>query len=363
MDEAGKTLENLGAFGGWKNNIGSLNTTKGYKVNVTGASTLSLEGAPVQLPYDVVLITGWNIISYPSTAIQDAKAVVQALIDAGKLKKVMDEAGKTIENLGAFGGWKNNIGNFVPGRGYKVNVTANCTLTIPAGGNKSAVIVPEVLASSHFISAFKGYGTDHNNVNLINLQSSGLQAEDQIGVFDGNLCVGSATLGVEQLADGTINIPTSANDELGETPNGFTEGHLIKLVLFRKGQTYPLKLETSQGNPNFEKNGSLIAKVSLADLTNIQITEISDQFKCYPNPFSDEITIEIQTVGESKLMVEIYNMTGQRIKNLYSGTNNGKLVLKWNGTNDSGQKVVPGVYLCMVNGQSKRMIFEGEKRK
>jgi flagellar hook assembly protein FlgD len=54
-------------------------------------------------------------------------------------------------------------------------------------------------------------------------------------------------------------------------------------------------------------------------------------------------------------------MAGQRIKNLYSGTNNGKLTLKWDGTNNSGQKVTPGVYLCKVNGQSKQVIFEGGK--
>ena len=106
MDEAGKTLENFGAFGGWKNNIGNLNTANGYKVNVSSAATHTLTGFAVQLPMDLTLNTGWNIISYPSGSTQDAKALVQSLIDAGKLKKVMDEAGKTIENFGAFGGWK-----------------------------------------------------------------------------------------------------------------------------------------------------------------------------------------------------------------------------------------------------------------
>ena len=96
MDETGKTIENFGAFGGWKNNIGNLTATEGYKVNITAASTLSLEGTPVNLPLDISLNTGWNIISYPCATIQDAKALVQSLIDACKLTKVMDETGKTI---------------------------------------------------------------------------------------------------------------------------------------------------------------------------------------------------------------------------------------------------------------------------
>jgi len=361
MDEAGKTLENLGAFGGWKNNIGSLNSTKGYKVNVTATSTLSLEGAQVQLPFDIALNTGWNIISYPSTSIQDAKAVVQSLIDAGKLKKVMDEAGKTIENLGAFGGWKNSIGNFMPGKGYKVNVTASCTLTIPASGNKSAVVIPELLASEHFKPVFAGNGTDHMNIHLVNLQKIGTQVGDEIGIFDGKLCVGSATIGAEHMMDGSISIPASANDELTKSVNGFNQGHSVELRLFRGIQTYMLSIEKLSGPELFEKNGSLLAQGNLNDLTGLQVNKNTAQFKCYPNPFAQEITIEVQNPKLTKITVEIYNMAGQRIKNLYKGADNRIVILKWNGTNDSGQKVAPGAYLCKVNELSKQLIFEGAK--
>jgi len=362
MDETGKTIENFGAFGGWKNNIGNLNTTKGYKVNVNATSTLSLEGTPVPLPLDIALNTGWNIIAYPCLTTQDAKALVQSLIDSGKLKKVMDESGKTIENFGAFGGWKNNIGNFVPGKGYKVNVNVNCTLTIPATTAKAATIVPEVIASTHFAKVFKGNGTDHMSINLVNLQASGLVAGDEIGIFDGKQCVGSATVGTEQLIAGTISIPASANDEMSETANGFTSGHPVELQLYRANQTYQLNSTKLDGNESFEKNGSLFVQANANDLTTVQIIDNSALFKCYPNPFTSEITIEVQNLSQAEVTVEIYNMTGQRIKNLFKGTNNGNLVLKWNGSNDSGQQVAPGVYLCKVNGQSKQVIFEGGKR-
>jgi len=362
MDETGKTLENLGAFGGWRNNIGNLSSTEGFKVNVTAASTLLIEGTPVPLPFDITLNTGWNIISYPATTVQDAKALFQSLIDAGKLKKVMDETGKTLENLGAFGGWRNNIGNFIPGKGYKVNVTAGCTLTIPAGGNKSAVVIPELLASSHFKPVFTGNGTDHMNIHLVNLSASGLQAGDEIGVFDGNLCVGSATIGPEQLIAGSISIPASANDELSKTGNGFTLGDPVKLQLYRAGQTFELNIEKLNGNESFEKNGSLFAQLTVDHLTGIPGSDNTALFNCYPNPFTQEITIEVLDTEQSEITVKIYNMAGQRIKNLYNGTNNGNLILKWNGTNDSGQKVAPGMYLCKVNGQSQQVIFEGERK-
>ena len=97
MDESGKAIENFGAFGGWRNNIGNLVFTEGYKVNVTGACNLNLEGTPVQSPSSISLSPGWNIISYPNSLQQDAMALFQPLIDQNKLKKVMDETGKSIE--------------------------------------------------------------------------------------------------------------------------------------------------------------------------------------------------------------------------------------------------------------------------
>lgn len=362
MDESGKSIENFGAFGGWKNNIGNLNTIKGYKVNVTAASSLLLEGTPVQLPIEIVLNAGWNIISYPSTTIQDAKALVQPLIDSGKLKKVMDESGQIIENFGAYGGWKNNIGNFIPGKGYKINVLENCTLTISENSNKAVVIAPEVLASAHFTKIFTGNGNDHMSINLVNLQASGLQAGDEIGIFDGDYCVGSATLGTEQLMDGSFSIPASANNGIEELLDGFIVGNRIILKLYRDGKVYPLAYTKLIGTDWFEENGSLFAQTNTSDLTTVQNMDASVQLKCFPNPFTSEITIEIQDPTDTNLSVEIYNLSGQRVKNLFKGIAGSYITLKWNGTNNEGQSVSPGVYLCKVNGLTQQVIFEGSKR-
>jgi len=358
MDEAGKTIENFGAFGGWKNNIGDLNSIKGYKVNVLSTSTLSLEGTPVQLPFDIALNAGWNIISYPSTNLQDAKALFQSLIDVGKLKKVMDESGKTIENFGAFGGWKNNIGNFVPGKGYKVNVLENCILTIPSAAIKAAILVPEVLASTHFAKVFTGNGTDQMSINLVNLQSSGLQADDEIGVFDGILCVGSAIIGADQLIAGSISIPASANDGLGETPNGFVVGNRVSVKLYRDGQTYPLTLTKLEGPDIFDQNASLFAQVSIAGSTGISGFDNQISFRCYPNPFSEQIIIEIQSASSNKLEVNIYDMNGKLVRKLYNGQSKNNGNLTWDGRNEGGVRVVQGAYLINANGRIEKVVLK-----
>ena len=358
MDEAGKTIENFGAFGGWKNNIGNLNLAKGYKVNVLESRTLSLEGTAVQLPMDLHLLAGWNIISYPCNSLQDAKALIQPLIDSGKLKKVMDEAGKTIENFGAFGGWKNNIGNFLPGKGYKVNVTGDCTLTIPKSATKSAVILPEVLPSFHFTRIFEGNGTDHFNVHLMELASSGMQAGDEIGIFDGKQCVGGATIGEDQMADGSISIPASANDEMAKTVNGFTSGHPIGIQVYRGKKSYKVETVILQGTDSFEKNGSLLVKVSAGNLPVVPIADGADRLKCYPNPFSDQLTIDIQLAEAGKLEVNVYDMTGKLICNIYHGKAGKSETLVWDGTNGNGVKMGSGTYILKANGMMEKVALK-----
>ena len=126
MDEAGNSIEDFGMFGGWINNIGNQQPTEGYKINVTENTTLYVEGTPMMLPFTIDLISGWNIIAWPTDMEQDGIDVLAALINDGYLVKVMNESGQSIEDFGMFGGWINNIGNFRMGEGYKVKVNANC---------------------------------------------------------------------------------------------------------------------------------------------------------------------------------------------------------------------------------------------
>ena len=205
-----------------------------------------------------------------------AIGVFQPLIDAGKLKKVMDESGKVIEDWGYFGGWQNSIGNLKPGEGYKVNVTSACTLTINESGTKSEVIIPELVASTHFILSYKGNGTDHMNINLVHLAESGIMEGDEIGIFDDNICVGAAqisnlpqiTIGASIDNRNSIGIPVSANDGI-EGKNGFSEGNSITLKLYRNGSEFPLTIvPLNSSKAIFEKGGSLFAQVDLVTELN-----------------------------------------------------------------------------------------------
>jgi flagellar hook assembly protein FlgD len=161
--------------------------------------------------------------------------------------------------------------------------------------------------------------------------------------------------------DGSIGIPSSSNDDLEETINGFIPGHPVTLKLYRGGKTYLINAMKVSGTEWFEKNGSLFAEVNTNDMTVLQIVEDSIRFKCYPNPFTEEITIEIHNPKRNNVKVEIYNLTGQLIKNLTIEKTDKHVEIIWNATNYLGQKITPGVYFCKIGKQSKQILYVGRK--
>jgi PKD repeat protein len=359
MDETGNSLEDLGSFlGGWKNNIGDLLQTEGYKVNVTENCAISLEGAPVSIPLSIPLNAGWNIISFPASGNQDGKAVVQALIDAGKLKKAMNETGLSIEDLGSFlGGWKNNIGDFVPGKGYKINVSTACELVLNNDLSKSSVVVPELLASDYFKPVYIGNGTDHMNINLVHLAESGIMEGDEIGIFDGPLCVGSAKIGAAQIKEDYISIPASMNDGLAQKPNGYSQGNSIHLSIFRKGKEAEISFDLLKGTSLFAKGESMIASVDLSNIYNaLNTDDHSISVSCYPNPFDQHVSILLRTKENEYIKVEVLDMIGRKRNELFSGKVSGLHTIEWNGTDENGSRLQDGTYFIRVNEKVIKVI-------
>ena len=66
----------------------------------------------------------------------------------------------------------------------------------------------------------------------------------------------------------------------------------------------------------------------------------------YPNPFNPETTINFEIREMGRVQLDVYNILGQRVRSLLSGTQDaGRYKMKWDGLNDHGQRVASGVYL------------------
>jgi hypothetical protein len=349
MDEAGNTIEDRGIFGGWTNTIGNIKPTEGYAIKVASNCKFEISGGTVHLPMNIPLNKGWNIISWPAKTEQDGLDVFQALIADDKLKKVMDESGNTIEDRGIFGGWTNDIGNFAPNEGYKVNVTEDCTLIVEENTIKSQKLVQLSEKTVHFIPAFKGNGINHMNLYLVDLPAVVLNIGDELAVFDKDKCVGAVKVQPHHLKSFSIPLIASASDNSGA--NGFSEGNSFTLKIWDSQQKKETDINPSvlSGPSHFTKNGS--AFLSLKNLSVATLSEntgLADaKIRCYPNPFVNDLTLEIGLENNSKVLVEVLNNLGQRVKVVFpqNELNRGIHQIRWNGENSSNQQVSAGIYL------------------
>ncbi len=81
----------------------------------------------------------------------------------------------------------------------------------------------------------------------------------------------------------------------------------------------------------------------------------------FPNPFTSEgTTFELTMPREAKIKIDVYNIRGQHIKNLWGGES-GEIhpptqgsqtaKIKWNGKDIYGEDVPPGIYICVLQSE------------
>ncbi len=365
QDEQGSALEDWGFIGGWKNYIGNIHPTEGYKIKVNFDDPIEVTGELVEYPFAIPLSSGWNIMGYPQTASFDAMVILQPLISNGTLQKVQDEAGNAIEDWGFLGGWKNFIGDFDPGEGYKIKLSAGDTVWIEEFYPKSAVARNQKVATTHFRPEYENNGVDHMNINIGGLPLNILQSGDELAIFDGNVCVGAVTLLSWHLNSGTISVPVSAADDFNLP--GFTEGNIFTLKFWstKQQQEYELEPEIIKGPGFFVKHESTLLSLEQYTTTGLdgELFAGKTEVNCYPNPFSDEVTIELNLAEDTELEVEVYNQLGQKIKTIATKQHLTPVNHRryWNGENSSQQRVSSGIYYVRIligeNSSFKKIVY------
>ena len=70
----------------------------------------------------------------------------------------------------------------------------------------------------------------------------------------------------------------------------------------------------------------------------------------YPNPFNPVTSIRYDIPEAANVRVDVYSILGQKVRTLASGVHqSGFYAVQWNGTNDLGNPVASGMYICRIN--------------
>ena len=78
----------------------------------------------------------------------------------------------------------------------------------------------------------------------------------------------------------------------------------------------------------------------------------------YPNPFNPETTISFELpVNIANLVVEIFNIKGDKVKSLYAFPNGGLGTrnVVWDGKDENNKPVSSGVYLYQLKVDGKQI--------
>ena len=100
------------------------------------------------------------------------------------------------------------------------------------------------------------------------------------------------------------------------------------------------------------KNDYILVNPTNVNDNELQITDY--KLSNYPNPFNPETTISFNLTQKKPAKIEIYNLKGQKVKELM--INDEKLGINkitWNGKDDSGKAVGSGVYFYGLNVNGK----------
>lgn len=82
--------------------------------------------------------------------------------------------------------------------------------------------------------------------------------------------------------------------------------------------------------------------------------EMDGDIKIWPNPFKSSTNIQYSMTNRSKVVVEIFNQAGMKIRTLKNGIENkGMHLLTWDGTDNSLNRVSSGVYYVKISQNNK----------
>jgi hypothetical protein len=96
---------------------------------------------------------------------------------------------------------------------------------------------------------------------------------------------------------------------------------------------------------------------SLTEIGNIPNNTTTDVVKCYPNPFSESLTISFATEAES---IEIYDITGRKVFHALPNKNDRSFI--WNGIDNNGNALTTGIYIITIKTATDRISIKVNKQ-
>jgi hypothetical protein len=303
------------------NEIGDWNPEHGYQVYFSsGSRIIVMTGRmiePENTPLD--LTQGWNLISYIRYTPLDVAEALAGIKD--KIIIAKNNAGAAyIPEFDI-----NDIENMIPGDGYQVYLSEPTTLIYPSNGSSpvGSLIAKEnpTATGSNGVTEltfFKPVVERTGSNAILVISSPDFIEGSEIGVLDHS----GTVIGHGMVRNGKA-IATVWGVDMHMNPDGpgAHEGDQLLLSVYEKDarEVFPLTIRSIQDLLTDLNNGidltyetNAVYKIEV-DIEKIEIPESFVLHQNYPNPFNPTTTIQFGLPKDTRVLLEIYNILGQRV--------------------------------------------------
>ena len=103
--------------------------------------------------------------------------------------------------------------------------------------------------------------------------------------------------------------------------------------------------------------------ITSVNTNDIEIPKTFELEQNYPNPFSSQTVIAYKLKEQADVSIKIYNILGQEVRQFKPyAQSNGTHQIIWDGKDNLGRRITPGVYFCQLQSggekQIKKMLYQ-----
>ncbi|MBI2420365.1 MAG: T9SS type A sorting domain-containing protein, partial [Ignavibacteriales bacterium] len=333
----------------WFGSLDTIRNEKMYLLKLTKKDSLSHVGYPVQpASSPIFLNAGWNYIGYLPQGSTDVNSALASL---------QPQNGDIIKSQFAFAiydtafGWFGDLPYMIPRLGYFIKISRQDTLIYPDVSSKAALPVIANLEPYKTIAGQPDWTINANDyqysMSVVAKLAKGIvdsiKENIAVGLFAGNVCRGFAAplydaFKCRYLFYLTIYGNEPVGDSLLFRVYDAKTKHVLALM---KGIRFEADKLTGNYNEAHEITG-----IPLAVQDGRIIPAEFSLSANYPNPFNPTTTIAFALPVESDVTITIYNIMGERVKQIVNGHEQaGFYSVVWDGRNDYSNIVASGVYI------------------
>ncbi|MFH1250479.1 MAG: LamG-like jellyroll fold domain-containing protein [bacterium] len=346
---------------GWVGTLDTLDNSSMYLIKLARADTLEMIGYAVDVEKDTIrIVKGWNWIGYTPQKSYEINRALESLEAAatGDLIKSQYRYSQFVEQIG----WLGSLRYMDPKLGYRLSSYYPGELLYPyydvpvlAKSSSDSLIVEEMENPTEWTVDPTEYQFNMTVTGIVEVNGSELDScTDVIAAFVGKECRGVAMPQyIPQLDQSMVFMMIYSNQ---------AENERIEFKFYDASEDIELYVENSY---IFEAD-KIVGSVEEPEIFVARVLRIGDpgyipeEFSLnqnYPNPFNPVTTIAFGLPEESDVLIDIYNIMGQKVKTLLSEKRQpGYYFVQWDGKNDRGQIMPTSMYIYRMRAGSYQQI-------